>query len=110
VANLFDLALRSKLPVRCRGCASKWDPNKEQANRGKHHVGFSEAFTVFSDPLSITIPDPDHINEARFLIVGLSSKRRLFVVVHTIRDERTRLISARVATKHERQKYEEDSF
>ncbi len=92
-----------------QGLRFEWDLTKEQANRRKHRVGFSEATTVFRDPLSITIPEPDHIDEDRFVIVGLSSKRRLLVVVHTIREERTRLISARSATKHERRKYEDAS-
>jgi uncharacterized DUF497 family protein len=40
--------------------------------------------TVFDDPLSITIPDPDHtIDEERFVIVGMSSERGLLIVAHT---------------------------
>lgn len=91
------------------GIAFEWDRRKDAANRRKHGVGFAEASTVFGDPLSITIPDQqDHaIGEERFVIVGLSGKRRLLVVVHTIREERIRLVSARPATKHERRTYEE---
>jgi uncharacterized DUF497 family protein len=70
-----------------------------------------EASSVFDDPLSITIPDPDFAgDEERFVIIGMSSQRSLLIVVHTIRGERIRLISARAATKHERRKYEETSF
>ena len=66
---------------------------------------------MFDDPLSITIPDPDHAgDEERFLIIGLSSQRNLLVVVHTIRGEQIRLISARLATKQERRNYEETSL
>ncbi len=93
------------------GIAFEWDRRKDSANRRKHGVGFAKATTVFDDPLSITIPDPDHASdEERFAIIGLSSQRTLLVVVHTIRGEQIRLISARVATKHERRKYEETSF
>jgi uncharacterized DUF497 family protein len=42
------------------GIAFEWDPRKDSTNRRKHGVGFAEATTVFADPLSITIPDPDH--------------------------------------------------
>ena len=92
------------------GIAFEWDRRKDSANRRKHGVGFAEASTVFDDPLSITVPDPDHgRDEDRFVIVGMSGKRRLLIVVHTIRGERIRLISARSATKHERSKYE-DSY
>lgn len=38
----------------------EWDPAKAAANTDKHGVTFEEAATVFLDPLSITIPDPDH--------------------------------------------------
>ena len=93
------------------GIAFEWDPKKDSANLRKHDVGFAEASTVFDDPLSTTIPDPDHaVGEERFVIVGMSGKRRLLIVVHTDKGERIRLISARLATKHERHKYEEDSF
>jgi uncharacterized DUF497 family protein len=92
------------------GIAFEWDQRKDSANRRKHGVGFAEASTVFDDPLSIAIPDPDHdIDEERFVIVGMSSKRSLLIVVHTIRGERIRLISARSATKHEKRNYEETS-
>ncbi len=90
------------------GIAFEWDRRKDSANRQKHGVEFAEAITVFDDPLSITISDPDHtIDEELFIIIGQSSKRSLLVVVHTIRGERVRLISARPATKHERRNYEE---
>jgi len=93
------------------GIAFEWDRKKDSANRRKHGAGFTEATTVFDDPLSITIPDPDHAgDEERFLIIGLSSQRNLLVVVHTIRGEQIRLISARLATKHERRNYEETSL
>ena len=93
------------------GIPFEWDPEKDSANRRKHGVGFAEAGTVFGDPLSITISDPDHAGgEERFVIVGTSSERSLLIVVHTVRGERIRLISARPATKHERRKYEETSL
>jgi uncharacterized protein len=58
------------------GLAFEWDSRKEAANRRKHSVGFAEASTVFGDPLSITIPDPDHISgEERLVIMGMSSGR-----------------------------------
>jgi uncharacterized DUF497 family protein len=92
------------------GIAFEWDRRKDSANRLKHGVEFAEATTVFNDPLSIVIPDPAHArDEDRFVIIGLSSQQSLLVVVHTVREERIRLISARRATKHERRQYEEIS-
>jgi uncharacterized DUF497 family protein len=93
------------------GIAFEWDPRKDSTNRRKHGVGFTEASTVFDDPLSITIADPDHAAvEERSVIVGMSSRRNLLIVVHTIREGRIRLISARSATNDERRKYEETSL
>ena len=83
---------------------------KDSTNQRKHGVSFEEASTVFGDPLSITVPDPDDaLDEERFVIVGMSSQRTLLIVVHTVRHERIRLISARAATKHEKRNYEEGS-
>ena len=45
----------------------EWDPEKEAANFRKHGVTFHEAQSVFGDPLSLTISDPEHSDgEARF--------------------------------------------
>ncbi|MGH9870576.1 MAG: BrnT family toxin [Candidatus Polarisedimenticolia bacterium] len=87
----------------------EWDPRKDNSNRRKHHVSFSEAATAFADPLSITQPDPDHsAPENRFLLVGLSACGRLLVVSHAERGDNIRIISARLATSRERETYEED--
>ena len=86
-----------------------WDPKKAAANLRKHGVSFEEATTAFGDPVSITVPDPDHsITEERFLLLGLSHLGRLLVVAHSERGVTIRLISARLATRRERRLYEEN--
>lgn len=88
---------------------SEWQREKADANLRKHGVSFAEASTVFADPLSMLIPDPDHsAEEQRYLVLGLSNRRRLLVVAFTERLPRTRLISARPATGRERKQYEEE--
>ena len=85
-----------------------WDPRKAASNERKHGVSFEEAVTAFGDPLSITVPDPDHsADENRFLLLGLSDQNRLLVVAHVERGDDTRIINARLATRRERTKYEE---
>jgi uncharacterized protein len=87
-----------------------WDPRKAAANLRKHGVGFPEAATAFADPLSLTIPDPDHsVGEERFVLTGQSERRRLVVVAHVERGDLIRIISARPANRHERKTYEEES-
>jgi hypothetical protein len=86
----------------------EWDAEKARSNARKHGVSFDEAATGFGDPLSRTIPDPDHSqSEARFVLVGRSNRGRTLVVAHTERDDRIRIISARLASKREKQQYEE---
>ena len=86
-----------------------WDHRKAGANERKHGVGFQEATTVFDDPLSVRIPDPDHSeDEQRLLLLGLSIRRQLLVVAHSERGESIRIISARRANRRERRTYEED--
>lgn len=86
----------------------EWGAAKAKTNLKKHGVTFEEAATVFSDTLSLTIPNPQHSeDEDRFIVVGTSANRRLLVVVHTEYDETVRLISARPATRHERNHYEQ---
>jgi uncharacterized DUF497 family protein len=86
----------------------RWDRGKADANLEKHDVSFEEASTVFGDPLSITVPDPDHSeDEARLVIVGQSFRGKLLVVVHSEREDGIRIISARLATRRERRDYEQ---
>ena len=86
----------------------EWDPDKAVRNLSKHRVAFTEAATVFGDPLAVTFFDPGHSDdEDRYLTFGYSTEGRLLVVSHTDRGDRNRIISARVATRRERKIYEE---
>jgi len=86
----------------------EWDPTKATANIKKHGVTFQEAATIFGDPLAITFDDPDHsMGENRFITFGLSLQKRLIVVSHTERGDRTRIINARLMDRKERKIYEE---
>lgn len=86
----------------------EWDPKKARQNLRKHKVSFEEATTVFRDTLSSTIEDPLHSeSEERLVTIGVSNRLRILVVVHTDRGDRLRIISARLATAHERRIYEE---
>ena len=86
----------------------EWDPEKAGSNREKHGVSFEEAATAFGDPLSLTIPDPDHsVNETRYLLLGQTFRGRLIVVSHLERSGSIRIISARLATRREQRSYEE---
>ena len=89
----------------------EWDEAKAEANERKHGGDFTEAMTVFADPLSLTGYDPDHSeDEHRYLTMGLSTEGRLLIVSHTDRGEIARIISAREANRRERKDYEDGNF
>jgi uncharacterized DUF497 family protein len=68
-----------------------------------------EAGTVFGDPLGRIVADPRHSSaEERFVLLGVSDKKRLLAVMFADRGEAVRIISSRQATPRERREYEED--
>jgi uncharacterized DUF497 family protein len=86
----------------------EWDENKNLANVAKHQVSFEEARTVFYDNNARVIDVPDQSSdEARFIILGISTKLRFLLVCHCYRenDDVVRIISARKATKNEVKHY-----
>ncbi len=84
------------------------DPAKAAQNFKKHKVSFEETASIFGDLMAYTFIDPDHsIGEARWLTFGMSRMGRILAIIYTERRGKVRLISARVATKHERNTYEE---
>ena len=86
----------------------EWNARKAAANLRKHGVSFTEAATAFFDPLSATGDDPDHsADERRFVTFGVSSSGRLLVVAYAEHDDAIRIITTRLATRAERELYEE---
>lgn len=90
----------------------EWDFEKEQSNIAKHKITFSDACHVFSDIYQLNIYDADHSDdEDRWVAIGEIPVMKIIVVVHSIRhnqdslDSRVRIISARKATKKERETY-----
>ena len=85
-----------------------WNREKATDNLWKHGVSFTEAASVFSDGDGVLLDDPEHSDdEDRFVLLGLSERLRIVVVSHALHrdDETIRIISARKATKHERDNY-----
>ena len=88
----------------------EWDTDKAKKNIKVHGISFDEASTVFKDNLSLTIYDPLHSEEEdRLILIGNSCKNRLLVIVHMERGDKIRIITARKATKKEREQYEENA-
>ena len=84
------------------------DSRKAASNLRRHGVSFTEATSVFSDPLARIFDDEEHaIEERREIIIGHSTRHRLLLVSFAQREDVIRLISARKATRNERKDYEE---
>jgi uncharacterized DUF497 family protein len=85
----------------------EWDPEKAVENLKKHGISFEEASSVFGDPLSTVVDDPDHsFGEVRCLIFGRSVLGRLLSVSFTEPDDSIRIISARKLTSRETREFE----
>lgn len=83
----------------------EWDPAKAQANFTKHGIRFSDAIGALQDDLALTVRDPYSEAEERWVTLGMDSLLRILVVVHVWRDDKIRVVSARLATPRERQQY-----
>ncbi|MGH9890871.1 MAG: BrnT family toxin [bacterium] len=85
----------------------EWDEEKAEENKRKHGVDFADAVPVLSDEMAVTIPDEASDEEDRSVTLGTDALGRILVVAYMWRGERIRLISARKATRREREQYEE---
>jgi uncharacterized DUF497 family protein len=83
----------------------EFDPAKAQSNLRKHKVSFAHAEQALRDPMALTIEDPDAEGEQRFITLGIDALGRVLVVVHALRGDRIRLISARKASHGEAEQY-----
>ncbi len=83
----------------------EWDDAKAASNVAKHGVSFVEAVSALSDQGSVAYADA--LDASRTVTVGMSQRYRVLVVVTTEVTDRTRIISARRATRGERALYEE---
>jgi uncharacterized protein len=87
----------------------EWDEEKSRSNRAKHKVSFERACRVFQDPHHVSLRD-DRESQERWLTIGLVDGIVVLVVAHTLEEhddeEVIRIISARKATRHERERYE----
>lgn len=89
----------------------EWDTKKASANIKKHKISFDEASTVFSNPLARIFDDEEHTaEEHQEIIIGHSITNRLLLICFTEKaGDLVRIFSARLATRRERQDYEENA-
>jgi uncharacterized DUF497 family protein len=84
----------------------EWDPAKAAANLAKHKVHFADAALSLEDPRALTMPDPDAVDEERFIALAADPTGRVLVTLFTYAGSNIRIISARRASPGERKRYE----
>ena len=85
----------------------QWDADKAQSNLEKHGIDFADSVGVFEDDWALTLTEHNVEGEQRFVTMGMDFLGRIQVVVYTYREETIRILSARKATKNEREIYEQ---
>jgi len=86
--------------------AFEWDRRKAVSNIRKHEISFELACEAFFDPFVFHLDDEVVNDELRESIIGMTTSWRLLYVVYVFREDIVRIISARIATKTEREEYE----
>jgi uncharacterized DUF497 family protein len=95
----------------------EWDEAKNLSNQRKHGVSYEEASRVFFDPLYVSVKDRIEDGEERWRTYGEVDGCLLMMVAHTVKEqdvvdgpiEVIRIITARHATRKERQRYEDEN-
>lgn len=87
------------------GTSVEWDDKKNSINKKKHGISFESAALVFADMDRVEYYDMEHstIDEDRYVVIG--SVQDVLFVIYTMRDDSSRIISARLATSTERRIY-----
>lgn len=85
----------------------EWDPDKNARNVAKHGVAFETAVRIFDGPVFTAIDARNDYGEVRYVSIGMVEMAAVLVVVHTDRNGRIRIVSARPASRRERARYED---
>ena len=80
----------------------EWDEAKAAENTRNHSISFEEATEIFNGPVLTSVDDRQDYGELREVSFGLLGSAVVLAVTHTDRDGKTRIISARKATRPER--------
>jgi uncharacterized DUF497 family protein len=95
--------------MRIRDAKFEWDDVKAVTNQADHGITFDMARLVFRDPFALDwLDESDNHGEDRFAVIGMVEERLLYVAF-TMRRERARIISARLAEPKERRRYHEEN-
>ena len=82
----------------------EWDENKRLSNIEKHHIDFADAVRIFDGFVLTQLSSRTEHQELRYMSIGLLNGTEI-TVIHTPRDDKRRIISARRARIEERIKF-----
>ena len=85
----------------------EWDDGKNALNFAKHGITFEEASLIFEGRTLFWVDQRFDYGERRTISIGVIREIVAVSVVHTERMEKVRIISARLANRHERKLYDE---
>ena len=83
-----------------------WDPDKAAESLKKHGVDVADAAISLSDPLALTIEDPDSEGEERFMSLAMGPTGTVLLTVYSYVEDNIRIITSRSASPGERKNYE----
>lgn len=84
----------------------EWDDGNRDKNLVKHGVSSSECEEVFLDSYKVVRKDSKHSRvERRHIVIGKTNQGRILFISFTVRQDRVRVISARMVNKKERKYY-----
>jgi uncharacterized DUF497 family protein len=87
----------------------EWDEAKAESNWRKHGISFAMARDAFRDCFAVEwADDASGAFEERLVLLGMV-ELNLLLVVYTPREERIRILSARLAEPYERRRYHEEN-
>jgi uncharacterized DUF497 family protein len=99
---------RSAILEGVRTAAFEWDRWNLQKNESKHGVSRLEAESAFYDPEHRIFADLQHStrSERRWILYGRGVENRVLMAGFTVRGARIRVITARPASRKEREVYD----
>jgi uncharacterized protein len=87
----------------------EWDEAKRLANLRRHGIDFMDIPSVFDGDIVTIEDDRFRYGEQRFITLGML-QGRVVAIVHTEREECTRIISARIISARKGTNYEQRTY
>ena len=86
----------------------EWDEDKNLANIRNHRIDFADVPPLFDGPMVVRLDTRRDYGEDRLIGIGLLHNAIIVVVFVERKPDKSRLVSARKATRHERERFQEE--